>query len=82
MCRLVMAEHRVRLIRFVERLQFRLVEFQLRCGHGILEMLHLAEGLLATTEAGKRAVRLLGLTVSQFVREIPVEDPLQLELPF
>lgn len=46
------------------------------------EMLGVAEELLRTTEAGARAVRLLGLTVSQFSREIPADDPLQLELPF
>ncbi len=46
------------------------------------EMLAMAEELLAKTAAGQRSVRLLGLTVSQFNQEIPVADPLQLELPF
>lgn len=46
------------------------------------QMLKIAEELLEKTSAGQRAVRLLGLTVSQFEGEIPVEDPLQLELPF
>lgn len=46
------------------------------------EMLAVAEELLHTTAAGERAVRLLGLTASHFDREIPADDPLQLELPF
>jgi DNA polymerase-4 len=46
------------------------------------EMLEMAEGLLNKTAAGERAVRLLGLTVSQFNQDIPVLDPLQLDLPF
>jgi len=46
------------------------------------EMMALVEELLAKTDAGQRAVRLLGLSVSQFNREIPLTDPLQLELPF
>lgn len=44
-------------------------------------MLQLAEELLGKTDAGKRSVRLLGLTVSQLTSEVPV-DELQLELPF
>lgn len=46
------------------------------------EMLVVAEELLRSTTAGKQPVRLLGLTVSQFSRELPVDDPLQLALPF
>jgi len=45
-------------------------------------MLEIAEELLEKTAAGDQAVRLLGLTVSQFSQDIPVTDPLQLELPF
>jgi len=46
------------------------------------EMLHLAEELLNKTDAGERAVRLLGLTVSGLTTDIPADEPLQLELPF
>ncbi|WP_020677238.1 DNA polymerase IV [Geopsychrobacter electrodiphilus] len=46
------------------------------------EMLAVAEELLARTDAGQRAVRLLGISVSQFNQDIPRADPLQLELPF
>ncbi len=46
------------------------------------ELLAVAEDLLTKTRPGKQSVRLLGLTVSQFSRDIPVADPLQLELPF
>ncbi len=46
------------------------------------EMLGIAEELMKKTAAGRQSVRLLGLTVSQFEQEIPVIDPLQLELPF
>jgi DNA polymerase-4 len=46
------------------------------------EMLAIAEELLAKTAAGQLSVRLLGLTVSHFNQDIPVADPLQLELPF
>lgn len=45
-------------------------------------MLALAETLLNKTEVSSRPVRLLGLTVSHLTTEVPVEDPLQLELPF
>lgn len=45
------------------------------------QMLSLAEELLAKTEAGRKPVRLLGLTVSQLTSEVPL-DELQLELPF
>jgi len=45
-------------------------------------ILGIAEELLAKTDAGQQSVRLLGLSVSQFDQEIPVIDPLQLELPF
>jgi len=45
-------------------------------------MLHLAEELLGKTEAGERAVRLLGITISGLTTDIPAEIPLQLELPF
>ncbi|MCF6180343.1 MAG: DNA polymerase IV [Geopsychrobacter sp.] len=47
-----------------------------------VEILALAEELLKKTAAGQRPVRLLGITVSQFNQDIPVADPLQLELPF
>lgn len=46
------------------------------------EMLRLAEELLAKTEAGERAVRLLGITISGLTTDIPAEEPLQMELPF
>ena len=46
------------------------------------QMLGVAEELLGKTDAGQQAVRLLGLSVSQFEQDIPVADPLQLELPF
>ncbi len=46
------------------------------------DLLQIAEELLTKTEAGQLSVRLLGLSVSQFNREILVNDPLQLELPF
>ena len=46
------------------------------------EMLELAEQLLAKTGAGARAVRLLGLTVSNLTTEIPFDDTAQMELPF
>jgi DNA polymerase-4 len=45
-------------------------------------MLKLAEELLTKTEVHDRPVRLLGLTISQLTSEIPLETPLQLELPF
>lgn len=45
-------------------------------------MLALAEQLLNKTEAGKRPVRLLGLTVSNLTTDIPVDVSPQLELPF
>ncbi len=46
------------------------------------EMLQLAEELLGKTEAGERAVRLLGITISGLTTEVSAEGPLQLELPF
>lgn len=46
------------------------------------EMLELAEQLLARTGAGSRAVRLLGLTVSNLTTEIPFDETAQMELPF
>lgn len=46
------------------------------------ELLALAEELFGKTEAGERAVRLLGITVSGLTTEVPAEQPLQLELPF
>lgn len=45
-------------------------------------MLALAEQLLEKTEAGKRPVRLLGLTVSNLTTDIPVDISPQLKLPF
>lgn len=45
-------------------------------------MLSLAEGLLGKTDAGKRSVRLLGLTVSNLTTDIPFEESLQMDLPF
>jgi len=45
-------------------------------------LLVLAEELLAKTDAARRPVRLLGLTVSQLTSDIPLDDPLQLDLPF
>jgi len=46
------------------------------------QMLARADELLRETEAGERAVRLLGLTVSQLTTEIPLPDGPQLPLPF
>lgn len=46
------------------------------------QMLLLAEELLGKTEAGERAVRLLGLTISGLTSGIPLAESLQLELPF
>lgn len=46
------------------------------------QMLARATELLKETEAGARAVRLLGLTVSQLTTEIPLPDGPQLTLPF
>jgi DNA polymerase-4 len=45
-------------------------------------MLTLAEQMLAKTEAGARAVRLLGLTVSNLTTDIPFDETAQMELPF
>jgi len=45
-------------------------------------MLLLAELLLDKTEADRRPVRLLGLTVSNLTRDIPIDDSAQMELPF
>ena len=46
------------------------------------EILALAEQLLQKTVAGQQAVRLLGVTISNFTTDIPIHDPLQLKLPF
>jgi len=46
------------------------------------EILLLSEKLLLKTEAGDRAVRLLGVTISHLTTDIPADEPLQLELPF
>jgi len=46
------------------------------------EMLTLAEQMLAKTEAGARAVRLLGLTVSNLTTDIPFDETAQMALPF
>jgi len=46
------------------------------------QMLERAAKLLEETEAGARAVRLLGLTVSHLTTEIPLPDGPQLPLPF
>ncbi len=46
------------------------------------QMLFLAEELLAKTEAGERAVRLLGITISGLTTDILAEELLQMELPF
>ena len=45
-------------------------------------MLVLAEALLDKTEAGARPVRLLGLTVSNLITDVPLDQSLQMELPF
>lgn len=45
-------------------------------------ILALADSLLGKTEAGRRPVRLLGLTVSNLTTEIPVDPSAQMELPF
>ncbi|MCW8859861.1 MAG: DNA polymerase IV [Deltaproteobacteria bacterium] len=42
----------------------------------------LAERLLQKTDAGARAVRLLGVTLSHLTTDIPVVESLQMELPF
>ncbi len=46
------------------------------------EILLLSEKLLQKTEAGERAVRLLGVTISHLTTEMPAAEPRQLELPF
>ncbi len=46
------------------------------------EIVILAEKLLQKTEAGERAVRLLGVTISHFTTDIPAADSPQLQLPF
>ena len=46
------------------------------------EILLLSEKLLQKTEAGERAVRLLGVTISHLTTDMPADEPLQLELPF
>ena len=45
-------------------------------------MLLLAEKLLDKTEAGPRTVRLLGLTVSNLMTDVPLDQSAQMELPF
>ena len=45
------------------------------------EILALSEQLLKKTEAGRRPVRLLGVTISHLTTEIAVIDSLQMELP-
>lgn len=45
------------------------------------DILMLAEQLLKRTDAGKRAVRLLGITISHLTTEVPVSDSLQMDLP-
>ncbi len=46
------------------------------------DILALAEDLLAKTDAGERAVRLLGVTISNLTTELPAPAIDQLELPF
>ncbi len=46
------------------------------------DILTLAERLLNKTEAGNRPVRLLGVTISSLTNDVPLEDPLQMTLPF
>ncbi len=46
------------------------------------EILAIAEGLLVKTRAGEKAVRLLGVTISNLTTDIPVKEVLQMELPF
>jgi len=45
-------------------------------------MLSLAEKMLLRTEVGTRPVRLLGLTISNLTTDIPVDQAMQMELPF
>ncbi len=49
---------------------------------GAEEMIALAEELLDKTEAGKRPVRLLGVTISNLIEEMAVDEGRQLILPF
>ena len=49
---------------------------------GAEQLLGLAEELLGKTDAGDRPVRLLGVTVSGLTSEVPLDEALQLELPF
>lgn len=45
------------------------------------EILILAEKMLRKTDAGNKAVRLLGVTISHLTTDIPVNEPSQMELP-
>ncbi|MBN1956979.1 MAG: DNA polymerase IV [Desulfuromonadales bacterium] len=49
--------------------------------HKAEDILLLAEQLLKRTAAGQRAVRLLGVTISQLTNEVSASGSLQLELP-
>ncbi len=46
------------------------------------DILSLAEGLLSKTGAGDKAIRLLGVTISNLTSDVPVGGMLQMELPF
>ena len=46
------------------------------------DILQQAERLLGKTAAGSKAVRLLGISVSNLTADIPLDDRLQMELPF
>jgi len=46
------------------------------------DILSLAEGLLSKTGAGDKAIRLLGVTISNLTSDVPVGEKLQMELPF
>ncbi len=48
----------------------------------IEDIMSLTEGLLGKTCAGEKAVRLLGVTISNLTTDIPAEKILQLEFPF
>ena len=48
----------------------------------IEDIMSLTEGLLGKTCVGDRAVRLLGVTISNLTTDIPAEKILQLEFPF
>ena len=45
------------------------------------DILMLSEQLLKRTDAGRRAVRLLGITISHLTTDVPVSESLQMELP-